>query len=266
MKSKYTKQQIEKAVAQSVSWVGTLRSLGLKSMGGGSYNHVKKLVNNFGIDTSHFTGQAWNKGRSYPKVIKKNLDNYLIKKGPPIASTRLKKMLWSSGIKEKKCERCNITEWLGNPAPLELHHINGDSRDNGLDNLQVLCANCHSLTPAFAGKNKRASGVTGSHAVLKPLYPEDVRVQIPSRPLNSCVECFKSISHGGTRCCSCAAKGYYVIKWPSVDEILKKLSSISYCALGRELGVSDNAIRKHLKSKSIIPPKAARKGIQCLKD
>lgn len=62
-----------------------------------------------------------------------------------ISSHKLRVKLIEDGIKEAKCESCNGIEWMGKPMPLELHHINGDHYDNSLDNLKVLCPNCHTL-------------------------------------------------------------------------------------------------------------------------
>jgi hypothetical protein len=56
-------------------------------------------------------------------------------------------------LREHKCEECKNTEWLNNPINLELEHINGDSSDNNLINLKLLCPNCHSYTPTYKGKN-----------------------------------------------------------------------------------------------------------------
>ena len=68
-------------------------------------------------------------------------------------SNRLRGRLISEGIKEHKCEYCNNKEWLGNPIPLELHHIDGDNTNNKLENLQILCPNCHTMTDNYRGKN-----------------------------------------------------------------------------------------------------------------
>lgn len=68
-----------------------------------------------------------------------------------ITSHNLKLKLLKEGIKENKCERCGLTEWLGHPIPLELHHKDGNHYNNKLDNLEILCPNCHSLEPNNSG-------------------------------------------------------------------------------------------------------------------
>ena len=57
-------------------------------------------------------------------------------------------------MKEHKCESCGISEWLGKPLSLELDYINGDRYDNRLQNLRILCPNCHAQTDTYRGKNK----------------------------------------------------------------------------------------------------------------
>jgi len=67
----------------------------------------------------------------------------------------MKLKLIEDGIREHKCEICGITEWLGEPAPLELHHIDGNRFSNNFDNLQILCPNCHSQTPNHSGRKTK---------------------------------------------------------------------------------------------------------------
>jgi hypothetical protein len=69
-----------------------------------------------------------------------------------VKSHVMKLKLIEDGIKEHKCENCGITEWFGEPSPLELHHIDGDRFNNNFINLQILCPNCHSQTPNYSGK------------------------------------------------------------------------------------------------------------------
>ena len=67
-----------------------------------------------------------------------------------------KQIIKESGLKENKCECCSLTEWNNKPINLELHHINGNNTDNRLDNLQILCPNCHYQTDNFKAKNKES--------------------------------------------------------------------------------------------------------------
>lgn len=84
---------------------------------------------------------------------RKNINEYL-KYGSTIGTSKLKNLLIKNGYKAEKCEKCENTEWLGKKIPLQLHHIDGDRKNNKLENLQLLCPNCHSLTDNFCGKNK----------------------------------------------------------------------------------------------------------------
>jgi hypothetical protein len=73
----------------------------------------------------------------------------------------LKRALLREGLKQARCELCGIEEWLGQPLMMALHHLNGDGRDNRLENLQLLCPNCHSQTENFAGRNVARNGDGG---------------------------------------------------------------------------------------------------------
>jgi len=72
----------------------------------------------------------------------------------------VKRRLLMAQLKTERCESCGLTEWRGRTLALELHHINGDGLDNRLENLLLLCPNCHSQTDTWGGKNKalRAAG------------------------------------------------------------------------------------------------------------
>ncbi len=67
----------------------------------------------------------------------------------------LKRRLVAAGLKGDECEHCGISEWHGRPLSLALHHVNGDRHDNRLENLELLCPNCHSQTANFSGRNGR---------------------------------------------------------------------------------------------------------------
>ena len=67
----------------------------------------------------------------------------------------IKARLIAAGLKHQRCENCGLTEWLDAPIPLELHHINGDGQDNRLENLSLLCGNCHARTDNWGGRGVR---------------------------------------------------------------------------------------------------------------
>jgi hypothetical protein len=82
------------------------------------------------------------------------IDECLVK-GREVNRTHLKSRLLAEGLKENRCERCGIGEWLGVPLSMALHHVSGDGDDNRLENLMMLCPNCHAQTPNFSGRNRR---------------------------------------------------------------------------------------------------------------
>lgn len=146
----YSEEDLRKAVKESFSIRQVLNKLGLKEAGG-NYDTTKRRIKKLNIDISHFTGQLWSKGKTLGP--KREIDYYL-KENIVVQSFRLRNRLISEGIKQHKCECCGITEWRGKPTPIELDHINGDNTDNRLENLRLLCPNCHALTDTYRGKNK----------------------------------------------------------------------------------------------------------------
>ena len=67
----------------------------------------------------------------------------------------LKLKLLREGIKDHKCEECLNVEWNGHIIPLEIEHIDGDRWNNELENIKLLCPNCHALTATYCRKKKR---------------------------------------------------------------------------------------------------------------
>lgn len=146
-----TKEEYIAAVEESKSIADVCRKLGIAPIGG-NYATIKRYIQEYSIDTSHFTGQAHNKGKERrPKIADLML---LLKENSYINSNGLKKRLIRSGYKQHKCEICLLYEWNGKPIPIELDHINGDRTDNRIENLRIICPNCHAQTDTYRGKNK----------------------------------------------------------------------------------------------------------------
>lgn len=150
MKNKYTIPYLKEIVKQSNSIREVLENLNIIPAGG-NYQTVKRKISEHNIDISHFTGQAWNKGKKLGP--KRSIEDYLSNK-KPIQSWKLKRRLLQDKFFEPKCYGCDKESWLDQPIPLELHHIDGDNTNNNLSNLTILCPNCHALTDNYRGKNK----------------------------------------------------------------------------------------------------------------
>jgi hypothetical protein len=141
--------EVADAVRSSRSYAQVLSKLGLRP--GGNQTRLKGLIGDLGLDTSHFTSQGWSKGMTFPPR-RRPIEGVLVK-GRLVKSYQLKKRLLDHGLKERRCEMCGLESWNGHPIPLELDHINGRREDNRLENLRVLCPNCHALTPTYRGRN-----------------------------------------------------------------------------------------------------------------
>ena len=145
------RETLQQAVSLSDSIASALRWIGWPDTTT-TRRRFRAVVDLYGVDTSHFLGQASHRGKSYPERVRP-VGEYLIVNGPWISSTRLRRKLIAAGILAPVCSSCDMDVWLGCPIPLELDHINGDRHDNRLENLRLLCPNCHALTPTYRGRN-----------------------------------------------------------------------------------------------------------------
>ena len=137
-------EEFEKLVKESRSFQDLAQKIGYEKTGGGTQTSLKQAVKERKLDTSHFLGCGWNKENYDYSSFEKNS----IKKN---GKTTLKPLI---ALRGHKCENCGLEEWLNNPINLEIHHKNGDRSNNSLENLQLLCPNCHSYTKTFCNKSK----------------------------------------------------------------------------------------------------------------
>lgn len=147
-----SREDLQELVSKSFTYMEVFRALGYHAKGGRAFEELKKRLSVLGIDTSHFKG----KSHGTSKNQKYELDEILVENSLYTNLNRLKARLLKEGLKEYKCENpeCGISEWHGKPISLQLHHINGINNDNRLENLQLLCPNCHSQTDNYAGRNR----------------------------------------------------------------------------------------------------------------
>lgn len=146
---RYSIEDLKKAIKNSVSWRQVTVAIGLKYAGGNVQNLKRKAKEN-GLDFSHFRGKGWNLGGKARNEVP--IEEWLVD-GIFVKSTNLKNKLLKYGMLEYKCSKCGISKWMNEKIILELDHVDGNVLNNQIDNLRLLCPNCHSQTPTFRGKN-----------------------------------------------------------------------------------------------------------------
>ncbi|WP_433347955.1 HNH endonuclease signature motif containing protein [Micromonospora sp. CA-111912] len=158
---KYSEALLRDLVAASHSIADVLRHLGLPQ-NGGSHAHLRRRIDAHGIDTSHFrrTGLRRASGPS-----SRSPDDLLVLRDPSRRRAHpdvLRRALASTGT-PLLCADCGVgTCWNGRPLTLQVDHRNGRFWDCRRENLRLLCPNCHSQTPTYAGRNRRRFGVAPS--------------------------------------------------------------------------------------------------------
>jgi hypothetical protein len=147
----YTKELLQDAANKSRSYAEMLKNLGLQPKGG-NYIILRKNIEKFQIDISVLNINKISNPKPKQCKVLRPIESYL-KYGYVSSSSDLKKRLIDEGRLEYKCYSCGIHTWLNNHLTLELDHIDGDKYNNLLENLRLLCPNCHSLTSTWRGKN-----------------------------------------------------------------------------------------------------------------
>ncbi|WP_224389653.1 HNH endonuclease [Pseudonocardia sp. ICBG1293] len=150
----WTDDELAAAVRTSESVAAVLRRLGY-APSGGMHRLVNGHIRRLGLDTGHFRGQGWSRGRAEATRSPRPLAEVLVRDSPMRSTGHLRKRLIAAGLKQARCEICGIHDWRAQPLPLHLDHVNGDHTDNRLENLRILCPNCHAQTSTWCVRKER---------------------------------------------------------------------------------------------------------------
>ena len=259
-------QEFKKIVKESHTYADVCRKMGWKPQGG-NYKYVKKYIKELELDISHFTHQATNICNRLKKDKEKNVEYYLTTNSY-IKADNLKWKIFSSGIKKYQCEKCGNKYWNNSQICLQLHHINGDNTDNRIENLQILCPNCHSQTDNFCGANK-------AKTIKSKRYCRCCGKEIEKTQTGLCDECYGKLvendrelelSHSKYKytgvceicggevknkrnkiCDNCARKQKRKVERPSKETLLALITSNTFTNIAKEYGVSRTSISKWCK-------------------
>lgn len=214
-----TESEFRELIKSSSTYKEALIKLGFAIKSGGNYKTLKKRIQRDKVDVSHI---EQNKHTFKGSKKEKPLAEILVQNSK-YSTYHLKRRLINSGLIKNQCAKCGLKEeWQGEPISLQLDHINGDHDDNRLENLRILCPNCHSQTNTYSGRN--------SHQSKSP---------------NRICKCGRQKNKQSDVCHRCFKQPERII-WPSNEELIAKLKTQSFISLAKDLGVSDNAIRKRL--------------------
>jgi hypothetical protein len=185
-----TSEHLKELVKESTSVLQIAVKLGYGKRGGSIVSRLKKLIVDNQLDTSHFTGQAWNRGKSsYEDIrvqgIAKSIDDVFCENSR-VAPSQVKKIIRKKNILPDMCAICGIPpEWNGKPLVLQMDHINGIRNDHRLENLRMVCANCHSQTDTYCAKNKKRKQPTLEEMIQALRETENVKQAIDLLGINN---------------------------------------------------------------------------------
>jgi len=233
--------EFKKMVEDSNTLKEILEKLGLDTRGG-NYRTLNKRLKRDNIDTTKMKENLY-KNRNVANPLK---DEEIFCDAGVCRTSTIRRRIVKKKIFEYKCSECNICEWNGKELSLELDHIDGNPRNNCLKNLRFLCPNCHSQTVTWKCR-KRKLKYNDDGTIEK--FPNKTWAE--KHPKNTkCKNCNNMISEKTKTgmCQDCYHLKRRKTERPSYEVLKKEIDGTNYCAVGRKYGVSDNAIRKWIKT------------------
>lgn len=260
--SKITQKRLRKAVEGAKSTADVIRSLGHDPAQNSRYQQVRAYSIEYGIPLP----QAKNGVRTSatPRIP----DNLFFAEGTVRSGTTLRKRMVRLGVpyvcSNERCllHKAESMQWAGVPITLQVDHINGDHYDNTFSNLRFLCPNCHSQTETYARGNHRPTvpctcgRTTLAIFAKQDCYHNEFGIL---KYRNACHDCGVGVDGKSARCKKCAGnllrgkKKETKFDYPPVEEMVNRITDIGYSAYSREIGATDNAIRKHLRREGVDP-------------
>lgn len=252
--SRFDTKNFPDVVAQSFSIAQVISAFGL-DVSGANYSTVKRKIKKLDLSTSHFTGQGHLKGKNHFWNKKEPIESYLTINSS-VSRVHLKKRLIKEGYLENKCSICGINTWLEQPLVCHLDHINGVNDDNRLENLRLVCPNCHSQTLTYAGRNI-AKHKTDSASSVIPVKTNTPIIK-SQRRCSNCNDPITKRSKTGLcqRCYLYAVQLPHPekITWPTKEELEKMIWEMSTIKIASQLGVSDKAVEKRCRKLGVSKP------------
>ena len=225
--SQCSSEQLREYVETSTSYKQVMEKLGYRACAGSIQQLIRERLREEGISTEHFSAPTGD------RITKRTVENTFCENSTAGQKT-VKKKYKEGNYTEYKCSICGQEPfWNGKELTLILDHINGINNDDRLENLRWVCPNCNYQLDTTNGKNIKRLREMGLLGQVKKYY---------------CKDCGKEVSHSTTeRCAECAAKARVIPteQLPVSREELKNLIRTKpFTQIGKQFGVSDNAIRK----------------------
>lgn len=152
-KYNWNRELLESTVKQSTCWLDWLRLLGIPTPGN-NFKTLKAKAKLYNIDTSHFNSNYARTHRGL-RVIKNREDNQIFSEGAPIKKSTVKQAYIDRILNGVPCcECCGIKTWNNKDIVFQLHHKDGNPKNHRIENLILLCPNCHSQTDNFSNKKR----------------------------------------------------------------------------------------------------------------